>query len=249
MRGKIIFYSIVFFHFLFGTNVVFAKTTRFAEVLCEDPRFECLEIQEGQTWDSLWEEPNIRNEIKRLNRMNIKLRPGMKIAVPVDVNFFKDPKNLPFPSKIDASGEKQIRVDLSLLAWGAYDEEGQLQKWGPASGGKAWCPDVKSKCRTPSGDFFMLRKGGAFCKSHKFPIPKGGAPMPYCMFFRGGYALHGSPEVPGYNASHGCVRLSLEDAQWLNEEFSINKESEEAPRKIKIVIEPYSDIDKNHPSL
>jgi peptidoglycan hydrolase-like protein with peptidoglycan-binding domain len=27
-------------------------------------------------------------------------------------------------------------------------------------------------------------------------------------YFTGGYALHGSPSVPGYAASHGCVRLS-----------------------------------------
>ena len=43
--------------------------------------------------------------------------------------------------------------------------------------------------------------------------------MPYCMFFHTGFALHGSYEVPGYNASHGCVRLYKEDAKWLNEEF------------------------------
>jgi N-acetylmuramoyl-L-alanine amidase len=27
-------------------------------------------------------------------------------------------------------------------------------------------------------------------------------------YFTGGYALHGSPSVPGYPASHGCVRLT-----------------------------------------
>ncbi len=43
--------------------------------------------------------------------------------------------------------------------------------------------------------------------------------MPYCMHFSGGYALHGSPTVPGYNASHGCVRLFTEDAKWLNQHF------------------------------
>ena len=236
--------SIFFFIFLLlETNVGFAKSIRFSEVLCEDERFECIEVQEGQTWSSLWEDEKQQDEIRRLNRVNIKLKPGMKIAVPKEKNFFKDPKNLPFPSLIDARGEKQIKVDLSILAWEAYDEEGKLLKWGPASGGKAWCPDVNSKCRTPAGEYYMRNKGGASCKSHKFPIPRGGAPMPYCMFFRGGYALHGSPEVPGYNASHGCVRLYKEDAQWLNEEFSKNKESEEVPSKIKIIIEPYMGLD------
>ena len=43
--------------------------------------------------------------------------------------------------------------------------------------------------------------------------------MPYCMHFWRGIALHGSEEVPGYSASHGCVRLFIQDARWLNEEF------------------------------
>ena len=43
--------------------------------------------------------------------------------------------------------------------------------------------------------------------------------MPYCMHFFRGYALHGSRTVPGYADSHGCVRMFIEDARWLNEEF------------------------------
>jgi len=35
------------------------------------------------------------------------------------------------------------------------------------------------------------------------------------MYFTGGYAIHGSDSVPDYPASHGCVRVSLEDAEWL----------------------------------
>jgi hypothetical protein len=35
------------------------------------------------------------------------------------------------------------------------------------------------------------------------------SPMPYSIFFRGGYAIHGSNEVSrlGRPASHGCIRL------------------------------------------
>jgi lipoprotein-anchoring transpeptidase ErfK/SrfK len=35
------------------------------------------------------------------------------------------------------------------------------------------------------------------------------------MYFHQGWALHGSNHVPGYPASHGCVRLSRGDALWL----------------------------------
>jgi lipoprotein-anchoring transpeptidase ErfK/SrfK len=45
----------------------------------------------------------------------------------------------------------------------------------------------------------------------KTPRPRGarflGAPMPYYLEFRPGYGLHAG-HLPGYAASHGCVRLS-----------------------------------------
>lgn len=37
--------------------------------------------------------------------------------------------------------------------------------------------------------------------------------MPYASYFRGGIAMHESPDVPSYPASHGCVRLPDGDAE------------------------------------
>jgi lipoprotein-anchoring transpeptidase ErfK/SrfK len=37
--------------------------------------------------------------------------------------------------------------------------------------------------------------------------------MPYASYFRGGIAMHQSPDVPSYPASHGCVRLPSSEAQ------------------------------------
>lgn len=34
-------------------------------------------------------------------------------------------------------------------------------------------------------------------------------------YFTGGYAVHGSPDVPAHPASHGCVRVTNWDADWL----------------------------------
>lgn len=65
----------------------------------------------------------------------------------------------------------------------------------------------------------MYHKRGRGCVSHKFPLGRGGAKMPYCMFFHRGFAMHGSYDVPGYRASHGCIRLFTRDAEWLNREF------------------------------
>ncbi len=122
----------------------------------------------------------------------------------------------PFPQRI--SSGNLIKVDLRKLAWAAYDSQGYLVRWGPASGGKKYCPDIRRACRTVTGTYTIYRKQGPGCKSSRFPVGRGGAPMPYCMHFHGGYAMHGG-HVPGYNASHGCIRLHHEDAQWLNQNF------------------------------
>ena len=44
-------------------------------------------------------------------------------------------------------------------------------------------------------------------------------PMPYSIFFRGGYAIHGTTEIRnlGRTVSHGCVRLSPDNARSLFE--------------------------------
>jgi len=49
------------------------------------------------------------------------------------------------------------------------------------------------------------------------------APMPYAIFFNGGYAIHGTSDLKhlGRIASHGCVRLHPDNAATL---FSLVKE-------------------------
>lgn len=125
-----------------------------------------------------------------------------------------------FPEKRPATGKKVIIVDLNIPAWAAYDAEGNLVKTGKASGGKSYCPDLHHACKTVTGTYAIYSKKGSDCKSSRFPLEThGGAPMPYCMHFHKGYALHGSYDVPSYNASHGCVRLIPSSAQWLSQNF------------------------------
>lgn len=135
------------------------------------------------------------------------------------------------PSKIEAHGRNTFVFNPKRLTWGAYDPDGKLVNSGRASGGAGYCRDVNRRCRTPVGHFSVYRKGHAGCRSSKYPIGRGGAPMPYCMFFRGGYAIHGSPDVPNYNASHGCIRVPPSDAKWLHRNF-INHGT-------KVIVRPY----------
>lgn len=122
----------------------------------------------------------------------------------------------PFPKSIE--DKNIIKVNLGKLAWGAYDSNGKLVKWGDASGGQSFCSDIGKSCKTITGTYTFYRKQGSACKSNLFPVGKGGAPMPYCMHFTGGYALHGG-NTPDFNASHGCVRVPVAEAQWLNQQF------------------------------
>ncbi len=124
-----------------------------------------------------------------------------------------------FPGKREATGNKVFVFSPALSQWAAYDKNGNLVRTGRASGGKLWCADVGRSCRTPQGKFRVYKKGNAACKSSKYPLGTGGAAMPYCMHFNGGYAIHGSPHVPNYPASHGCIRVTPQDAHWLHQNF------------------------------
>lgn len=190
----------------------------YGQYFCNRAGFHCIVVRGGATWESLFNSYHDIDIVKRLNRMNTRLHPGMRIAVPNHVSHTNLNDINPLPRYI-ATREPTIVVNQTQLAWGAYNSSGEIVNWGPISAGQGYCRDIHSGCRTATGNFRVIRKQGAGCISTKFPVGKGGAKMPYCMFFHGGYALHGSYDVPGYNASHGCVRLFVEDAQWLNTEF------------------------------
>lgn len=124
-----------------------------------------------------------------------------------------------FPSSRHTSGRKTFVFSPRAHAWAVYDQSGQRVKTGRASGGQKYCADVGRGCKTVVGHYRVYSKRGVDCVSKKFPIGKGGASMPNCMFFHGGYAIHGSYQVPDYNASHGCIRVLPSAANWLNNNF------------------------------
>lgn len=117
------------------------------------------------------------------------------------------------------------------LQWKAINDNGKVVRTGRASGGRGYCPDIKRSCRTPTGTYNVIAKSGPSCRSSRYPVGKGGAPMPYCMFFSKYYAIHGSPDVPNRNASHGCIRVVPSDARWLNQNF--------VHIGTKVVVKPY----------
>jgi hypothetical protein len=62
--------------------------------------------------------------------------------------------------------------------------------------------------RTPRGDFHLQRHIHGWRQSYLGTLYE-----PW--YFYGGYALHGSPSVPAWPASHGCIRVNMWEADFL----------------------------------
>jgi lipoprotein-anchoring transpeptidase ErfK/SrfK len=60
--------------------------------------------------------------------------------------------------------------------------------------------------RTPQGDFHVYRK-----ETMSWSVPFG-VWLPLASYFTGGIAFHSYPDVPGYAASHGCIRTPAPEA-------------------------------------
>src|SRR4029079_13616775 len=63
------------------------------------------------------------------------------------------------PQHYPASGEKFVLVDPKEHAWGAYDAEGNLIRWGIATAGSNICADTGKSCRTKTGVFRLYSLG------------------------------------------------------------------------------------------
>lgn len=70
------------------------------------------------------------------------------------------------------------------------------------------------RAQTPEGQYSFYKERNYYHRSYLGAMYK-----PY--YFRGGYAIHGSPNVPGYPASHGCVRVTNDDMDYLREYLDI----------------------------
>lgn len=65
-----------------------------------------------------------------------------------------------------------------------------------------------ARAHTPEGDFKIYRHIAGWRHSYLGRLWR-----PW--YFRGGYAIHGSSSVPAGPASHGCIRVPMWEADWL----------------------------------
>jgi lipoprotein-anchoring transpeptidase ErfK/SrfK len=106
------------------------------------------------------------------------------------------------PSRVEVDMARQV-----LLVW----SDGQLAKILPVStgSGKRYCEKrVCGMAVTPLGEFRAERHIAGL---HRSPLGVLYDPV----YFHEGFAVHGSPQIPPYPASHGCVRIPLHSSRWI----------------------------------
>lgn len=95
------------------------------------------------------------------------------------------------------SGRITAVVDKSSQSMSVYQGGRRLYSWRVSTGRKGY--------GTPTGTWSVKRMHKEYY-SRKYD----GAPMPYAMFYNGGFAVHATYATKrlGRPASHGCVRLA-----------------------------------------
>ncbi|HEX8165634.1 MAG TPA: L,D-transpeptidase [Beijerinckiaceae bacterium] len=89
-----------------------------------------------------------------------------------------------------------VQISNSAQRMRVYVDGGLAYAWPVSTARRGY--------RTPAGHYRVQRMERMWY-SRKYEM----SPMPYSLFFRGGYAIHGTYSIRqlGRPASHGCVRL------------------------------------------
>jgi lipoprotein-anchoring transpeptidase ErfK/SrfK len=119
------------------------------------------------------------------------------------------------------SAALEARIDISAQRMTVSQYGHVLYTW-PVS-------TARSGYITPRGSYRPYRLNRMWY-SRKYDM----SPMPYSVFFRGGYAIHGTNYVKalGRPASHGCVRLHTANAATF---FSMVKQAGPGNTRIYVV--------------
>ncbi len=140
----------------------------------------------------------------KLNRLDAQhLRAGVTLVIPEQVDELTNFS--PYPQRLETVRDipKLILVSLRVQAFGAY-EFGNLVRWGPTSSGKKASP-------TPAGVYHTNWKSKATRSSIN---DEWLLPWYFNLDNQRGISFH-QYDLPGYPASHGCLRLLEDDAAWI----------------------------------
>lgn len=115
----------------------------------------------------------------------------------------------------------EAKIDISQQKMFVYKNGRLKHQWKISTARKGYV--------TPRGSYRPTRMYKEYYSKKYY-----NSPMPYSIFFRGGYAIHGTGAIKnlGRPASHGCVRLHPKNAQKL---YSMVKSVGARNAKIRVV--------------
>jgi lipoprotein-anchoring transpeptidase ErfK/SrfK len=183
-----------------------------AAVLALEQKLESLHYYVGQVDEAF--DANTRDAVMAFQKVTGMDRTGRATDDVVEaVNAGKD--HPPDPM-VPRGGFKRVEIDLDRQVLFLY-EMNNVALILPVSTGnnqrfcsEGWC----RKAVTPPGSFVLYEQRSGWEKS-----PLGW--LYNSQYFNGGIAIHGSQSVPGYAASHGCVRIPMSASEWFPERLSV----------------------------
>jgi len=123
----------------------------------------------------------------------------------------------PLPRNTDYA---HVEVDISRQVLFVVDASGSITRILPVCTGNEkfyWDQGKIHKAVTPVGKFKVLRKIAGWRRSSL-------GLLYYPNYIHEGVAIHGSPAMPVYPASHGCIRIPMFAAKELSEIMPVGTE-------------------------
>lgn len=208
------FLVVVFFILSSGTS--YSQTIAAADPAVSDTTLPILPVEVTYHFDTLKEKKAVadfntkynedeRDIILAINRISSSVIRKGKVLVMPDTLLPSMLDYSPYPGTLPGfdSIPKLILISLRIQAFAIY-ENGWLTRWGPVSSGKKSTP-------TPAGLFHTNFKAEVKISSENSDWIM---PWYFNFYARRGIAMH-QYFLPGYPASHACVRMQEKDAKWI----------------------------------
>lgn len=208
------FLVVVFF--ILSSSTSYSQTIAAADPAVADTTLPILPVEVTYHFDTLKEKTAVadfnakynedeRNIILAINRISSSVIRKGKVLVMPDTLLPSMLDYSPYPGTLPGfdSIPKLILISLRIQAFAIY-ENGWLTRWGPVSSGKKSTP-------TPAGLFHTNFKAEVKISSENSDWIM---PWYFNFYARRGIAMH-QYFLPGYPASHACVRMQVKDAKWI----------------------------------
>lgn len=208
------FLVVVFF--ILSSSNSYSQTIAAGDTAVADTTLPILPVEVTYHFDTLKEKTAVadfnakynedeRNIILAINRISSSVIRKGKVLVMPDTLLPSMLDYSPYPGTLPGfdSIPKLILISLRIQAFAIY-ENGWLTRWGPVSSGKKSTP-------TPAGLFHTNFKAEVKISSENSDWIM---PWYFNFYARRGIAMH-QYFLPGYPASHACVRMQVKDAKWI----------------------------------